>query len=92
MRKLQLGVFLAAGLAMSMANAAVDLDRICLLDGKGYEGGDVVLAPQGSKGEDGDGIVCSVIAGEAVWLSLAEQSVGAVKNRMTNTDQPAVAE
>ncbi len=77
---------------MSMANAAVDLDRICLLDGKGYEGGDVVLAPQGSKGEDGDGIVCSVIAGEAVWLGLAEQSVGAVKNRQAKAEQPVDAE
>ena len=88
MRKLQLGVFLAAGLAMSMANAAVDLDRICLLDGKGYEGGDVVLAPtfNGTLANEMRGFLREELI--PMMISVLQDS-GELRSRMTVVTTPS---
>lgn len=67
--------------AIGLAQAAVDLDRVCMLNGLGFEAGDVVLAPQGKESPGGSGIVCSMVAGQAGWLPLAEQSVEVVKQK-----------
>lgn len=49
-----------------------------MLNCQEFEVGDVVLAPQGMESPGVSGIGCSMVAGQAGWLPLAEQSVEVV--------------
>ncbi|HGM7876969.1 TPA: hypothetical protein ACKRQV_001232 [Pseudomonas aeruginosa] len=85
------GFMVLFGIAIaSAANASVDLDRVCMLKGKGYLAGDVVLTTQAEAGLGTKGLVCSMVGEQSMWLSLADQSVDVVQeNERREAEQHA---
>ncbi|HGM8089288.1 TPA: hypothetical protein ACKP9S_005697 [Pseudomonas aeruginosa] len=76
------GFMVLLGIAIAgAASASVDLDRVCMLNGKGYQAGDVVVTTQDESGLGAKGLVCSMVGEQSMWLSLAEQSVEVVKQK-----------
>lgn len=87
LQSLMVGAAMILGVS-SAAQASVDLDRVCMLNGKGYVAGDVVLAPQGQEAVGAKGIVCSMVSEQAMWLALNDQAVNVVQQKeRADTDQ-----
>ncbi|HFS8928339.1 TPA: hypothetical protein ACH1VU_005599 [Pseudomonas aeruginosa] len=86
-------VKMAAAIIFSMgvgiAQAAVDLDKICMLKDKGYEAGEVVILSEGFQKYGAEGMVCSTVNGEGVWLMLADRSIESVKQSLKQAGQQA---
>ncbi len=81
------GFMVLYGLAIAgVANASVDLDRVCMLNGKGYQAGDVVVT-QGDARLGAQGLACSMVNEQAMWLTLSDQAVDVVRQKEQEVDQ-----
>lgn len=80
LQSLMVGTAMILGVS-NAAQASVDLDRVCMLNGKGYVAGDVVLAPKGQEAAGAKGIVCSMVSEQAMWLSLNDQALDVVQQK-----------
>nr|EIU2701748.1 hypothetical protein [Pseudomonas aeruginosa] len=76
-------------MGVGIAQAAVDLDKICMLKDKGCEAGEVVILSEGVKKYGAEGMVCSTVNGEGVWLMLADRSIESVKQSLKQAVQQA---
>lgn len=68
------------------ADASVDLDRVCMLNGRGYQAGDVVVT-QGNARLGAQGLACSMVNEQAMWLTLSDQAVDVVRQKEQEVDQ-----
>nr|WP_073675519.1 hypothetical protein [Pseudomonas aeruginosa] len=76
-------------MGVGIAQAAVDLDKICMLKDKGYEAGEVLILSEGVKKCGAEGMVCSTVNGEGVWLMLADRSIASVMLSLKQAGQQA---
>ncbi|EMM5101455.1 hypothetical protein ACK249_006319 [Pseudomonas aeruginosa] len=77
-------------MGVGIAQAAVDLDKICMLKDKGYEAEEVVILSDGVKKCGAEGMVCSTVNGEGVWLMLADRSIASVMLSLKQAGQKAI--
>ncbi|HBO5516244.1 TPA: hypothetical protein L4559_005173 [Pseudomonas aeruginosa] len=87
--QIKMAAAIVVSMGVGIAQAAVDLDKICMLKGKGYEAGEVVILSEDFKKYGAEGMVCSTVNGDGVWLMLADRSIESVKQSLKQADQQA---